>query len=55
MSTTKVSFFVVLMCYVDSEAYFGVFQHIKADVYPQKLLSQEKTSLHSCFVNKDVL
>ena len=24
------------MCYVDSEAYFGVFQHIKADVYPQK-------------------
>ena len=36
MSTTKVSYFVVLMCYVDSEAYFGVFQHIKADFYPQK-------------------
>ena len=26
MSTTMVSYFVVLMCYVDSEAYFGVFQ-----------------------------
>ena len=30
MSTTKVSYFVVLMCYADSEAYFGVFKHIKA-------------------------
>ena len=30
MSTTKVSYFVVLMCYVDSEAYFGVFKRIKA-------------------------
>ena len=30
MSTTKVSYFVALMCYVDSEAYFGVFKHIKA-------------------------
>ena len=27
MSTTKVSYFVVLMCYVDSKAYFGVFQN----------------------------
>ena len=33
MSTTKVSYFVVLICYVDSEAYFGVFQHIKAGNY----------------------
>ena len=33
MSTTKVSYLVVLMCYVDSKAYFGVFQNIKADVF----------------------